>query len=98
MIRVQLPYHLRILAQVDGEIHIAADAPVTINQVLNALESRYPVLRGTIRDHCTHKRRAFVRFFACKEDLSNDPTDTALPAEVAAGVEPLLIIGAIAGG
>jgi hypothetical protein len=98
MIRVVLPAHLRTLAQLDGEVTVNVDGPVTQRSVLGALEVRYPVLRGTMRDHVTQRRRAFVRFFACGEDLSNEPPDTLLPEAVAAGTEPFLVIGAIAGG
>jgi sulfur-carrier protein len=98
MIRVVLPFHLRNLARVDGEVQLEVESPVTLNAVLDALEARYPVLRGTIRDHGTLKRRPFVRFFACKEDLSLEPPETKLPDEVVNGKEPFLIIGAIAGG
>jgi molybdopterin synthase sulfur carrier subunit len=98
MIRVQLPYHLRNLAQVGNEITLEVPAPVSIAAVLDVLENQYPMLRGTIRDHDTLKRRAFLRFFACQEDLSMDPMDKPLPEAVAQGREPLLIIGAIAGG
>jgi hypothetical protein len=98
MIRVLLPFHLRTLACVDGEVQLDVPPPVTVGSVLDAIEARYPVLRGTIRDHGTLKRRPFVRFFACKEDLSNEPPETPLPAEVVNGVEPFLVIGAIAGG
>ncbi len=98
MIRVVLPFHLRTLARVEGEVELDVKGPVTQSSVLDALEARYPVLRGTIRDHVTHKRRAFVRFFACQEDLSHEPPDTPLPEAVATGAEPYLIIGAIAGG
>lgn len=97
-IRVCLPFHLRNLAQVGAEISLDVAAPVSIASVLDALEARYPMLRGTIRDYETGKRRAFLRFFACSEDLSHDPMDKPLPEEVAAGREPLLIVGAIAGG
>ncbi|MGA8044298.1 MAG: MoaD/ThiS family protein [Terracidiphilus sp.] len=97
-VRVQLPYHLRNLAKVDGEVTLAVSPPVTVRSVLDALEARYPVLAGTIRDHHTQQRRPFLRFFACEEDLSLDPPDNPLPEAVAAGKEPLLIIGAIAGG
>lgn len=97
-VRVQLPYHLRNLAKIDGEVSLAVHAPVTMRSVLDALEARYPVLAGTIRDHHTQQRRAFLRFFACEEDLSLDPPDKPLPDDVAKGREPLLIIGAIAGG
>ena len=98
MIRVVLPYHLRTLARVDGEVQIEAGSPVTLRSLLDALEARYPVLRGTIRDHDTFKRRPFVRFFACKEDLSLEPPDTPLPDAVVRGAEPFLIVGAMAGG
>ena len=98
MIRVVLPFHLRNLARVNGEVPLEVAAPVTIGAVLDALEEKLPVLRGTIRDHDTLKRRPFIRFFACKEDLSLEPPETKLPDEVASGKEPLLIIGAIAGG
>jgi hypothetical protein len=98
MIRVVLPAHLRTIAKVGGEVQVNVDGPVTISAVLDALESQYPALAGTIRDHVTRKRRPFVRFFACENDLSHDPTDTPLPDAVAAGTEPLLIVGAIAGG
>lgn len=98
MIRVKLPTHLRTLAHVDGEVSLDIDEPVTQRAVLDALEVRYPVLRGTIRDHATGKRRAFVRFFACEEDLSHDPPDTPLPDAVTRGAEPFLVVGAMAGG
>ena len=98
MIRVVLPYHLRTLAKVGEEIALEVDGPVTIGSVLDALEQRYPVLRGTIRDHGTLRRRAFVRFFACKEDLSLGPSETALPEAVVRGEEPFLVVGAMAGG
>jgi len=98
MIRVVLPYHLRTLAQVGAEVTIAVEGPVTPHTVLSALEARYPMLCGTIRDHVTGKRRAFVRFFACGQDLSHEPPDTPLPDAVASGSEPFFIIGAIAGG
>lgn len=98
MIRVQLPYHLRNLAHVGNEIALEVLPPVSVASVLDVLEARYPMLRGTIRDHDTLKRRPFLRFFACQEDLSMDPMDTPLPKAVAEGREPLLIIGAIAGG
>lgn len=97
-IRVELPFHLRNLAQVNGEVRVPVAPPVTVARVLDALEDKYPVLRGTIRDHDTRKRRAFLRFFACEEDLSHDSPDKPLPDSVASGKEPLLIIGAIAGG
>jgi sulfur-carrier protein len=98
MIRVVLPAHLRTLAHVSGEVTLDLDGPVTVGSVLDALEARYPMLRGTIRDHGTLKRRAFIRFFACEQDLSHESPDTPLPAAVASGVEPLLIVGAMAGG
>jgi len=98
MIRVVLPAHLRTLARVDGEIKLDIEGPVTQRSVLDALEARYPMLRGTIRDHVTLKRRAFIRFFACEQDLSNESPDTWLPDTIATGVEPFLIIGAMAGG
>ncbi len=97
-IRVVLPFHLRNLAHVEGEVELRVEAPVTIGSVLDALEARYPALRGTIRDHGTLKRRPFVRFFACKEDLSHEPPDTVLPEEVLNGEEPFLVVGAMAGG
>jgi hypothetical protein len=97
-IRVQLPYHLRNLAQVQGEVQLEVAAPVTLRAVLDALEARYSMLRGTIREHETGQRRPFLRFFACEEDLSHEPPDAPLPEAVAEGREPLLIIGAIAGG
>jgi hypothetical protein len=98
MIRVELPYHLRTLARVDSEVQLEVENPATVRAVLDALEARYPVLRGTIRDHGTLKRRPFVRFFACKEDLSLDPPETRLPDAVVNGAEPFLIVGAMAGG
>ena len=98
MIRVELPAHLRTLARVGSEVSIDVDGPVTLRSVLDALEAAYPVLRGTIRDHGTLKRRAFLRFFACEQDLSHQPPDEALPPPVASGAEPFLIIGALAGG
>jgi hypothetical protein len=98
VIRVVLPQHLRTLAQVSGEVQLEVVDPVTIASALDALESRYPVLSGTIRDHVTHQRRPFLRFYACEEDFSNRPLETALPEAVNSGKEPLLIIGAIAGG
>lgn len=98
MIRVVLPYHLRNLARVDGEVQVEVASPVTIGSVLDAIESRFPVLRGTIRDHGTLKRRAFVRFFACKEDYSLEPPETKLPDPIVNGEEPFMVIGAIAGG
>lgn len=98
MIRVLLPYHLRNLARIDGEVQIEVETPVALGSVLDALEARYPVLRGAIRDHGTLKRRPFVRFFACKEDFSLEPPETQLPDEVVSGAEPFLIVGAMAGG
>jgi len=98
MIRVVLPAHLRTLARVDGEVTLEVEGEVTQRSVLDTLESRYPMLRGTIRDQVTHQRRAFVRFFACEEDLSHEPSDAPLPDAVAAGTEPFLIVGAMAGG
>jgi sulfur-carrier protein len=98
MIRVVLPQHLRTLARVTDEVQIDVKGPVTQRSILDAIEASYPMLRGTIRDHVTQKRRAFVRFFACEQDLSNDPPDTPLPEPVVKGAEPFLIIGAIAGG
>ena len=98
MIRVVLPPHLRTLARVDGEVELAVAAPVTQRSVLDAIEDRYPMLRGTIRDHVTHLRRPMVRFFACGEDVSHEAPDAPLPDPIATGSEPLLIIGAIAGG
>ena len=98
MIRVVLPSHLRTLARVDGEVKLAVDGQVTQRSVLDALETCYPMLRGTIRDQVTQQRRAFVRFFACEEDLSHEPPDAPLPDAVATGAEPLLVVGAIAGG
>jgi hypothetical protein len=98
MIRVYLPAHLRTLAQVKDEVELLVDGPVTQRSVLDALEARYPMLRGTIRDHVTKQRRPFVRFFACEEDLSHDSPDAALPDAVASGKEPFMVVGAIAGG
>ena len=98
MIRVVLPAHLRTLAQVSGEVTLDVEGSVTQSSVLTALESRYPVLRGTIRDHITHRRRPFVRFFACQEDLSHERPGAPLPEAVASGAEPLLVVGAMAGG
>jgi len=98
MIRVVLPWHLRNLARVDDEVQLDLASPVTQASVLDALEARYPVLRGTIRDHGTVKRRPYIRFFACERDLSHQPPDTPLPDAVVSGAEPLLVIGAIAGG
>ena len=98
MIRVALPYHLRTLAQTGDEVSLEIEGPVTQRSILDALEARYPMLRGTIRDHVTRQRRPFLRFFACGEDLSFEPPDATLPDTVASGKEPFLIIGAIAGG
>jgi molybdopterin converting factor small subunit len=98
MIRVALPGHLRTLARVDGEVLLEIEGQATLRSVLDALEARYPALRGTIRDHVTQQRRPFLRFFACSEDLSHDSPDAPLPSAVASGSEPLLIIAAIAGG
>jgi len=97
-VQVQIPYHLRNLADIDGDVTLEVSGPVTLRSVLDALEARYPMLCGTIREHDTLKRRAFLRFFACEEDLSQQSPDVPLPEAVAAGKEPLLIIGAIAGG
>ncbi|HET6343131.1 MAG TPA: MoaD/ThiS family protein [Gemmatimonadota bacterium] len=98
MIRVVLPAHLRTLARVEGEVGLDVNGEATQRSVLDALESRYPMLRGTIRDHVTHERRAFVRFFACERDLSNESPDNPLPDAVATGAEPFLVVGAMAGG
>jgi sulfur-carrier protein len=98
MIRVVLPQHLRTLARVDDEVALDVHGPVTVRSVLDALERQYPVLQGTIRDHDTLQRRPFLRFFACAEDLSLDPPDAALPDAVVSGVEPFLVVGAMAGG
>ena len=99
MIRVVLPHHLRTLANVDnGELTLDVEGPVTQRTILDALETRYPMLQGTIRDHVTHIRRPFVRFFACERDLSHESPDTPLPDAVVSGVEPFLVVGAIAGG
>ena len=98
MIRVVLPGHLRTLARVQGEVTLEIQGQVTQRAVLNVLEDRYPMLRGTIRDHLTQRRRPFLRFFACEQDLSHELPDTPLPKAVASGVEPFLIVGAIAGG
>ena len=98
MIRVVLPAHLRTLARVDGEVELQVERPATQRSVLDALETRYPMLRGTIRDHVTQQRRAFVRFFACQQDLSHEPPDAPLPDAVTLGIEPFLVVGAIAGG
>ena len=98
MIRVVIPYQLRNLARVSGELQVTVDGPVTQRAVLDAVEAQYPVLRGTIRDRTTQRRRDLVRFFACREDLSNDDPDTPLPDEVAQGKEPFLVVGSMAGG
>ena len=98
MIRVVLPQHLRTLARIEGDVQLEVENPATLRSVLDALEARYPMLRGTIRDHVTLKRRPFVRFFACKEDLSLEPPETRLPDAVVSGVEPFLLVGAMAGG
>lgn len=98
MIRIVLPHHLRTLARVDGEVALAVAGPVTQRAILDALEARYPMLRGTVRDHSTLKRRPLVRFFACAEDVTHDSPDAPLPAAIASGQEPFLIVGAIAGG
>ncbi len=98
MIRIVLPAHLRTLARVDGEVTLHVEGPVTQRAVLDALEVEYPMLRGTVRDHVTQERRAFVRFFACEEDWSHESPDTPLPDAVARGAEPFLVVGAIAGG
>jgi sulfur-carrier protein len=98
MIRVVLPAHLRTLAQVHGEVVLEVDGPPTQSSILDALEAAYPTLRGTVRDRTSHQRRAFVRFFACEQDLSHEPPDAAVPDAVADGEEPFLIVGAMAGG
>lgn len=98
MIRVELAAHLRLLSQVDGDVELQVEGPATLRSVLDALETRYPVLRGAIRDHVSLERRAFVRFFACQRDLSHEAPDAPLPDAVAVGKEPLLILGALAGG
>jgi hypothetical protein len=98
MIRVVLPQHLRTLARVEGEVQIEVEGVATQRSVLDALEARYPMLCGTMRDHVTLKRRPFIRFFACEEDLSHEPPDAPLPDAVATGAEPFLVVGAIAGG
>jgi sulfur-carrier protein len=98
VIRVVLPAHLRRLARIDGEVRLDIAGQVTQRAVLDALEARYPMLRGTIRDQGTHQRRAFIRFFACEEDLSHEPPDTPLPDQVASGAEPYLVVAAMAGG
>ena len=98
MIRVVLPYHLRTLAHVGKEVKLQVDGPTTLGSVLDTLEAQYPMLRGTIRDHVTQQRRPFIRFFACGQDLSQEPTDAPLPDAVAMGAEPFLVVGAMAGG
>ena len=98
MIRIILPYHLRNLARVDGEVTLEVKGAVTINSVLDALETKYPMLAGTVRDHGTKKRRPFLRFYACKEDLSLDPPEKPLPEDIASGREPFMVIGSVAGG
>lgn len=98
MIRVVLPYHLRTLAKVGTEVTLEVEGPATQRSVLDALEARYPMLSGTIRDHVTHKRRPFLRFFVCEEDWSHEPPDAPLPDAIASGVEPFFIVGAVAGG
>jgi molybdopterin synthase sulfur carrier subunit len=98
MIRVELPAHLRTLARVGSEVTLDVEGRVTLRSVLDALEASYPVLRGTIRDHLTERRRPFVRFFACEQDLSHEPPDTLLPDAVATGTEPFLVVGAMSGG
>jgi molybdopterin synthase sulfur carrier subunit len=98
VIRVVLPYHLRTLARIDDEVHLDIPSPVTVRSILDAVETRHPVLQGTIRDRTTLQRRPFIRFYACKEDLSNDPADTPLPEAVIRGDEPFHIVGAMAGG
>jgi hypothetical protein len=98
VIRVVLPHHLRTLARVTGEVRLEVEGTPSLRSVLDALEERYPVLRGTIRGHATQKRRPFVRFFACEQDLSHEPPDSPLPDDVAKGMEPLLVVGAMAGG
>jgi molybdopterin synthase sulfur carrier subunit len=98
MVRVILPLHLRTLAQVDGEVELAVDGAPTQRTILDALEARFPMLRGTIRDHTTQQRRAFLRFFACNEDVSHQSPDEPLPSPIAIGLEPFMVVGAIAGG
>jgi sulfur-carrier protein len=98
VVRVVLPAHLRTLARVDGEVPVPVDGPATVGGVLDAIEARYPMLRGAIREHVTGRRRPFVRFFACEQDLSHDPPDTPLPEAVLSGDEPFLVVGAMAGG
>jgi hypothetical protein len=98
LIRIIIPYHLKSLAGISGEVQLDVAEPVTLRSALDALEARYPMLRGTIRDHTTGKRRDFIRFYACEQDFSNEPPDAVLPDAVMSGAEPLLIVGAIAGG
>ena len=98
MVRVVLPYHLRNLARVDGEVEVSVEPPVTVTSILDALEAAYPPLRGTIREHETHKRRPRVRFYVMQEDISHEPPDTPLPDSIANGTEPFIVIGAISGG
>jgi len=98
MIRVVLPFHLRVLARIEGEVQVEVQSPATQRAVLDALEARYPMLRGTLRDHATGQRRPLLRFYACQRDLTHESLDAPLPEAVAAGIEPLLIVGAIAGG
>lgn len=98
MVRVQIPYHLRNLASVGAEVELAVEVPVTVERTLDALEAAYPMLRGTIRDHASKQRRAYLRYFACQEDISFEPTDAPLPAAIAEGREPFIVMGAIAGG
>ena len=98
MIRIELPAHLRTLARVNGDVQVDVSGAATLGAVLDALEARHPVLRGTIRDHVTLRRRPFVRYFACEEDFSHEPLETPLPNAVAIGVEPFLVVGALAGG
>jgi sulfur-carrier protein len=98
MIRVQIPYHLRTLARVDGEVALEVPPPVTPTAILEAIEARYPMLRGAIRDHLTGQRRPYLRYFACNEDVSLAPSDRELPAAIASGLEPFMVVGAVAGG
>ena len=98
MIRVMLPVHLRTLARVEGEVKLDVQSPVTLGAVLDGVEARFPVLQGTIRDHVTLRRRPFVRFFACEQDISHEPVDTVLPDKIVNGSEPFMIVGAMAGG
>ncbi|HEX5421978.1 MAG TPA: MoaD/ThiS family protein [Candidatus Acidoferrales bacterium] len=98
MIRVVIPYHLKLLANISGEVQLDVPPPVTLRAVLDALEAHYPMLRGTVRDHVTGRRRDFIRFFACEQDVSNESPDVPLPEAVVSGAEPLLVVGAVAGG